>query len=243
MPQQTYALDTIDGLVGLELRAASLRVSIFELRSGRMHCTTCSREMTMIVHALRSTAAGAVYSYRAVVASRRDVGRRLQAPSLFRYTCVECRSQWTTLVYKGPHGASLAVFGESLGGLSTPNTPEAVAYYLGQAYKSQAASANTAAIAMYRAALEHLLFEQGYTTRELGPKLGALDRDVTAGKGPPWAHRLNLAFLKVLKDLGNYSIHPNDGDVAGQERFGLRRACHSSRAAPSAARRAGAATR
>ena len=58
------------------------------------------------------------------------------------------------------------------GGLAMPNTPEGVAFYLDQAAKSHSVGANSAAIAMYRGALEHLLFQQGYKTGMLANMAG-----------------------------------------------------------------------
>jgi hypothetical protein len=163
MVQETHVLDTLEGLVGIlnEFRTGGVHhPSLHQLRSGRMHCTTCSREMTMSVSTMSSSYG--MYEQNRVLTPR-DLAR-----ALFTYECVECQSKWTVLTYPGPQGVSLAIFGQSLGGLSTPNTPEPVAYYLDQAYKAGGASANTAAVAMYRAALEHLLFQQGYTKSMLG---------------------------------------------------------------------------
>lgn len=219
MAAKIQALDTLDGLAEFTKLARDFGggpgpdAGLRHLRSGRMHCTGCSREMTMAVSSLL---------YPPGKQDERGVryyDRQSLAPGLFRHSCVHCPARWTALIYNGPNGAALAIFGESHGGLSTPNTPEAV---LDEAYKAQAASANSAAVAMYRAALEHLLFEQGYKMRELGPKLKALKKDVNGGSGPAWAHRLNLSFLSVLNKLGNYSIHPNDGSVEGQQHFDSR---------------------
>jgi hypothetical protein len=74
----------------------------------------------------------------------------------------------------------------------------------------------TAAVAIFRAALESLLHEQGYTARMLGPKLAELEAAIAAKTAPQWALELDTAFLKVIKDLGNASIHTSDGDIAKQ---------------------------
>ena len=72
---------------------------------------------------------------------------------------------------------------------------------------------------MFRAALELLLLDQGYKDRMLGPKLQALEKDITAGKAPKWALDLDTAFLRVIKDLGNASIHAETTDVSKQGQF------------------------
>jgi hypothetical protein len=74
----------------------------------------------------------------------------------------------------------------------------------------------TAAIAMFRAALESLLNEQGYSARMLGPKLAELETAIAAKTAPKWALELDTAFLEVIKDLGNASIHTSDSDIAKQ---------------------------
>lgn len=135
---------------------------------------------------------------------------------MFVLHCSQCLTEFTALAYPGPGGQALAIFPSVLGGLRTPHTPDGVAFYLDQAHRAQSVGAYSAAIAMYRGALEHVLFEEGYRTGMLGTKIGALNTDVAAGKGPKWAREMDRDFLDVLKDLGNGAIHPNDGDVTKQ---------------------------
>jgi hypothetical protein len=103
--------------------------------------------------------------------------------------------------------------------VATPNTPAGVAYYLDQADRAECVGARTAAVAMYRAALEHLLFEQGYTTGMLNAKIQELIRRRDAGEASGWARDLDADHLTVINRLGNFSIHPNDGDISGQSRL------------------------
>jgi hypothetical protein len=69
---------------------------------------------------------------------------------------------------------------------------------------------------MYRAAIEQLLHDQGFDTGMLTAKIKALNLEaaIAAGTAPRWAHNLDPAFLKVIKDLSNGSIHPNGGDIS-----------------------------
>lgn len=140
-------------------------------------------------------------------------------PALFIFRCVQCETKFTAIIYKGPDGASLALLPSCRGGLTTPHTPPGVAYYLDQAHKAQSVGANSATIAMFRGALEHLLFQQGYKMAMLGQKINKLCEDIDKGKGPKWAKELNTDFLNVIKDLGNASIHPNDGNVENQKKL------------------------
>ncbi len=66
---------------------------------------------------------------------------------------------------------------------------------------------------MYRAALEQLLTEQGFTTNNCANKIKDLEAQIAAGKSPLWARDFDTQFLKVIKDLGNDSIHVNSGNT------------------------------
>jgi hypothetical protein len=134
-------------------------------------------------------------------------------PSWFEYRCTQCSTVFIAIVYKGPDGPSLVVLPDKRGGLATPHSPPMVAYYLDQAHRSRCMEAYTAAVAMYRGALDSLLFEQGFTGRMLGPKIAALEQAITAGKAPAWTAHLESDFLKAIKDLGNASMHPDNADV------------------------------
>jgi hypothetical protein len=138
------------------------------------------------------------------------------APALFVFTCLQSGTRFTALLFTGPDGFELAVFPSVRGGLSTPHTPPAIGYYLDQAQRAQSVGANSAAVAMYRAALEQVLFEQGYTKRMLGPKIEQLDGALANGTAPAWARDLDPGFLSVIKRLGDAAIHPGEGDVSKQ---------------------------
>jgi hypothetical protein len=135
-------------------------------------------------------------------------------PAFFVLTCVQCEGNIYVMAYPGPsHTVEVVALPTSYGGLSTPHTPEGVAYYLDQAQRAQAVGALSGAVALYRAALEHLLFEQGYTMPMVGPKLNAIQEDSNA---PRWYRELDPAYLRAIKDLGNAALHPNDGNVERQ---------------------------
>lgn len=134
-------------------------------------------------------------------------------PCLFSCACVECEGEFTAVADKGPNGPDLAVLSNSLGGIKTQHTPFGIGYYLDQAQRAESGGARSAAVSMYRGALEHLLFEQGYKTGMCGSKVTQLENDIKTGTAPVWARDLDTDFLRVLNELGNGSIHPNDGDV------------------------------
>ncbi|QSQ24327.1 DUF4145 domain-containing protein [Pyxidicoccus parkwayensis] len=140
------------------------------------------------------------------------------APALFVMKCGECDTGFTAVVYNGASGESLAVFPDVAGGIATPKTPESVGYYLDQAARAQSVDAMSAAATMYRAALEHLLEEQGISGGMLGPRLEALlrKREANDKSIPEWVYRINPEYLTVIKDLGNGAVHTNKGDVSLQ---------------------------
>jgi hypothetical protein len=143
----------------------------------------------------------------------------LDPPVLCSMSCVQCDTVFTAVVYPGASGPSLAILLSTYGGLTTPHTPSGVAYYLDQAQKAHSVGANSAAIAMFRGALEHLLYDQGFKTGMCGKKLLDLEAAITAGTAPKWAAELDTEFLSVMKQLGDGAIHPNDGDVTKQGLF------------------------
>ncbi len=205
-------LDRIDGLV--EALKRNPRVLLGQIvQTGSLYCSACGDERRMSI---------------LVVSAPRDVVSAAQrgavgygqttdfVPSLLALACVQCEARFTGVIYNGPDGPDAVILPSIRGGLTTPHTPLGVAYYLDQAHRAEVVGARSAAVAMYRGALEHLLFEQGYKTGMLGKKLETLEEDIGKGTAPKWAADLDTEFLAVLKDLGNGSIHPNDGDVTKQ---------------------------
>jgi hypothetical protein len=166
---------------------------------GKLHCPTCGDSRR--VHA--------------AVLLKRD-GTSNRPPVLMILMCVQCDTSFTAVVYDGPEGRALAVLPSTYGGLTTPHTPKGVAYYLDQAQRSQATGANSAAVAMFRGALEHLLFEQGFKNGTCGTKLKELEKAIADGTAPKWARELDGEFLQVMKQLGDGAIHPGDGDIKKQ---------------------------
>jgi hypothetical protein len=105
------------------------------------------------------------------------------------------------------------------GGIASANTPEGVAFYLDQAARCHNISANSAAITMFRSALEWLLEDGGFTEKMIGPKLAALDKAIAEGTAPSWVNEIGPEYLKVIQDLGNTATHTNGGDLTKQGAF------------------------
>jgi hypothetical protein len=72
---------------------------------------------------------------------------------------------------------------------------------------------------MFRGALEHLLFEQGFKNGMCGTKLKDLEAAIAAGTAPKWAQELDGEFLQAMKQLGDGAIHPNSGNVDEQKKL------------------------
>lgn len=136
--------------------------------------------------------------------------------SLFSALCVQCHHLTDLVVHRGPQGWELVALPQDYGGLSTSHTPTGVGFYLDQAQRAQAVGANSAAVAMYRSALEHLLHDQGYTDGMLGTRIKALKED---SDPPKWRDELNSDYFTVINTLGNAAIHANDGDITQQAAF------------------------
>jgi hypothetical protein len=170
------------------------------LNAGTLHCPKCgdSRRVHMTVFLKPNPGAS-------------------DPPMLTMLKCVQCDTSFTAVLYQGPEGKSLAVLPSTYGGLTTPHTPAGVAYYLDQAQRAKAVGANSAAVTMFRGALEHLLFDQGFKNGMCGKKLSDLEAAVKAGTAPKWAQELEGEFLQVMKQLGDGAIHPNDGNVGNQK--------------------------
>jgi hypothetical protein len=67
---------------------------------------------------------------------------------------------------------------------------------------------------MYRAALDQLLFHEGFANGTLGVKI----RDLKAADPvPDWFRDLDPLYLDVINSIGNGAIHPNDGDIERQK--------------------------
>jgi hypothetical protein len=140
-----------------------------------------------------------------------------ELPYLFKATCLQCGSETLLLLYNGPEEVELAVLHNTYSGCVTPNSPKEVKYYIDQAYRSRSVGAVSAAMAMYRSALEWLLYEQGFKSGMLGQKISELEAVIKKHTAPKWAIEIDTAFLTAIKDIGNGAMHTNGGDITKQK--------------------------
>ena len=189
--------------------------------NGNTYCPKCGGERRFAIELLyiHPTVSGFLNLVRA--ASSYEEGyqniKKHLAPSLWKFVCNQCDMNYVVTFYEKNNQIEMAMLPSCDGGVVTKNTPHEVAYYIDQAYRAKSVGANSACIAMYRAALDQLLHQQGYTSGMLGNKLSNLEADIKAEKAPVWAKDLDINYLSYLNSLGSGSIHPNDGDIKKQK--------------------------
>ena len=138
-------------------------------------------------------------------------------PAVFCYKCQECDSKSFASLLMAKDMPHLTIFPEDFGGIRTEHTPPAVSYYLNQAWRAENSEARSAAASMYRAALEHILFDQGFKNGMLNSKIRELETAIASKSGPSWSAELDSELLHLLKTIGNGSIHPNNGNIEAQK--------------------------
>lgn len=199
------------------------RVTPIVYKRDDMYCPNCGGNRKMDITLLYPTEYGTQFNINQDKLRDKDLRgakeyvKKMIAPSLWDYQCTQCDKDFTVLIYTGSNGVEMALFPSFSGGVVTPNTPPAIAYYLDQAYRAKSVGANSACMAMYRAGLEQLLYEQGYIESMLNAKLVKLEKDIADGTAKKWARDWDTDFLKYIKKLGNGCIHTNDGDIEKQK--------------------------
>lgn len=146
-----------------------------------------------------------------------EEGFKKNLPLVYELECLQCKSRACLVIQKMNNEIKDIILYETYGGCSSKNSPDGVKYYLNEAKLSKQIGAKSASMAMYRAALDFLLYEQGYTQGMLGNKIKKLEEDRNNNCGQKWVMEIEPQFLEVIKDIGNSSIHPNDGNIKCQE--------------------------
>lgn len=138
-------------------------------------------------------------------------------PYVYQTRCLQCDHKSVLVIYEAAEQVEMAVLHDTYGGCITPNTPDEVKYYVDQASRSRSVGAYSAAMTMYRSALEWVMHDQGYTNGMLGKKIGDLQDDIAKGKAPKWAMEIGIDFLEAIKEIGNGATHTNGGDISKQK--------------------------
>lgn len=131
--------------------------------------------------------------------------------------CLQCDNEVVIIIYNENDEVNMVKLYESGGGVSTQHTPESVKYYLDEAYKCKTMGAYTGAVAMYRTALENLLYDKGYQKGMLKDKIRAFEKEKKDNIAPRWADVVDEDILDKIRDLGNWAVHPNNGDITKQQ--------------------------
>lgn len=212
-----------------ELTAAFDEELAFEIE-GKMFCPNCrqlNRFHVETVHLSTHQQFAASVPRRKSYPGRVD-GRwvslstkpELLLESQFRFRCVTCRVAAQVVVVKLVDAPNLMIIFPSGGSVATVHTPDAVKYYLEQAYQSYSARAYSATLAMYRTALDAILFNAGYEKGMVGAKIAAMEADIKEGRGPKWARDLAVPYIRVIKNLGNSSLHIANEDLSEERSIG-----------------------
>src|SRR5665648_1118764 len=142
---------------------------VVEAFNNELFCPKCGAPRNYSVAPITSN------HYSLDIASKQITFNEL--PHLYKATCFQCKSTALLLIYQGPVEVELAVLHDTYSGCITSNAPFEVKYYIDQAFRARSVGAVSAAMAMYRSALEWILYKQGYTKRMLNDKINKLEDD------------------------------------------------------------------
>jgi hypothetical protein len=201
----------------------SLTQTVTANADGELFCMTCGQKTRMALIAPHGSS-GSGFTRpplnlppNPTETDRNRATKAMYGPSLLQMTCLQCRVPNLALIYPtAKEGARLIIIPTTFAGVTTPNTPKSVGYYLDQAHRSHSMGANTAAVAMLRVALEHLLHDKGLEGM-LGKQLATLEEMGKNGGTPKWAEGLDMDEMIYLKKLGNQALHTNNGDMSKQD--------------------------
>ncbi len=51
----------------------------------------------------------------------------------------------------------------------------------------------------------------------IGKKIEELEKDISNEIAPKWAMKIDMDYIKIIKKIGNSSIHPNGGNIEIQK--------------------------
>ena len=193
---QTPTLHTLDGIV-----------AAWRPQQGPIYCPGCGDQRQANVYFFSG---GRAWDWQQ---SNLEVEYLISKQVQILCICRQCEFSYMGCVFKGDGGHPIYVLVPTRpGGVVTPNTPNSVAYYLDQAQRAEGLGATTAALPMYRAALDRVLYIAGFTQRMCGPKLKALEEAMAGDSAPDWATRVDADLLDVLKRLGDQAIHVDEDE-------------------------------
>jgi hypothetical protein len=123
---------------------------------------------------------------------------------VFKIRCAICRQESILIFFSEKEKYKvISIFPEG-DCADKKNIPPEVGYYITQAERSRSVGANSAALVMYRSAIEHILWQNGYDSssgRLLGERIGKLKRDIENDLIPQWAKRIEMDYLDIIVRL------------------------------------------
>ncbi|MFA6210994.1 MAG: DUF4145 domain-containing protein [Candidatus Obscuribacterales bacterium] len=180
--------------------------------SNKLFCPDCAADRKVRVRVLLHSGPLARLARATPVTNHQRIDTNEFGPSLLVLICEQCRLQFNCLLFdemiNEETETKILIFANGAGGLATPHTPPEIKHFVNEAYKCQCAGAHGAAIEMYRAALEQLLFTEGFEDRLLSAKLDALETAKNSGTAKPWAADVDVQMLHIMRKLGNEVAHP-----------------------------------
>lgn len=139
--------------------------------------------------------------------------------SLYQLSCTTCTGKGHLLVHVIAGQQASLIFFYKGSSIASKHSPDSVRYFLEQASSCNQIKAYSATLAMYRAALDAVLFDQGFKKGMVGEKIGVLEKQIQNKSAPHWAGNINLDFLRVIKDLANSSLHISKDDLTEEKKI------------------------
>lgn len=139
---------------------------------------------------------------------------------VFKIRCAVCKQESILIFFSEKEEYKVVSIFPEGNFADKKNIPPEVGYYITQAERSRSVGANSAALVMYRSAVEHILWQNGYDSSSgklLGERIGKLKRDMENDLIPRWAKRIEIDYLDIIAKLGNAAVHTNGGDISKQE--------------------------
>lgn len=131
---------------------------------------------------------------------------------IYKHTCAQCENEIFLIKHPVDGQSSLTFVYNAEIQYDWSCVPDGINYYMAQAFKSRSVGANSAAMAMYRSALEWLLFSLGFKEKDLNIRIDKFGKS-------EYSEKIGTEFMDILRLLGNNAVHVNDGDLSLQKSF------------------------
>lgn len=141
----------------------------------------------------------------------------LRSPSLFAYRCKRCARTWYALLAIAPPESqtdelyplrrSRLVLLPVTPALTSQSVDPEANFYFREAETARYAGAHTAAMAMYRSAVEAFLGSIGFQDRSLDHRIAAFEAARANGTLPADLQQLPQPALNAVRIIGNFAVH------------------------------------